>query len=116
MNQVIDFNWLVFGLSLAVSFLFGLFYALLVRLLSKLGVQGQTAILVAFGVGAILLLAVPMIGLLNAGILLAYFSASGIFMVIEYAHRVHLERQRDKNAATQIAEEALKHDDQTANR
>lgn len=115
MNQELAIDWQVFGYSLALAFAFGALYAWFVRYLSKQGVEGQTAYLVAFGVGFTLMLAIPLVGLLNVTIIIALFVASGFWMVIEYVQRLHLARKRDKESAEALAKEAL-HDDEASTR
>lgn len=107
MCQAIAPNWFVFSLTLADLLLFGIFYALLVRYMWVRKVEGQTAYMVVFGVGFALTASIFTFGLPVVGILFAYFGACGLPMVIEYAHRVHLERRRDVDAAASLAKEAM---------
>lgn len=115
MNQELAIDWQVFGYSLALAFAFGSLFAWLVRYLAKQGVEGQTAYLVVFGVGFTLMLAIPLVGLLDVTIIIALFGASGFSMVIEYVQRVHLARKRDKESAEALAKEAL-HDNEATDR
>jgi hypothetical protein len=97
-----------FGLTLAALFIFGLAYAALVRHISKVGMQGQTAYAVIGGVAVTLALATFVVGITTTLVLLACFSASGLPMVIEYVTRVHLEQRRDREQAAETAREFLK--------
>lgn len=101
--QLLDVNWTVFSLTLVLLFLFGVLYAWIVNVMSRSGVTGQTAFMVAVGVGVALIASIPTFGLVPVAILFAYFTACGTPMLIEYAARVHQERQADLEAAKHIA-------------
>lgn len=105
--EVIAIDRIVFSLTLAALFLFGICYALLVNWMSKKQVSGQTAYLVVGGVGITLVASIPTLGLTLVTILFSYFAACGLPMVIEYGVRVHQERRRDVEAASTLAREAL---------
>lgn len=92
-------NWLTFGFVLAVLFLFGCFYAVLVRFMAKRGADGQTAWMVVGGVAATLFGGVFVVGLWNALLMLACFAASGLPMVIEYVWRYESARRADHEQA-----------------
>lgn len=115
MVQEMDVNWTILGLSLAGALFFGVAYAWFVRWLASKSVEGQTAYLVVGGVTVAVLISIPSIGLLNAAILFAIFAACGLPMVLEYVARVHIERQRDLEAANALARESLD-DDTSADR
>ena len=113
MNQAIAINWIVFSLCLVNAMFFGIFYALFVRWISIKQVDGQTAYLVVGGVGVVLLLTIPLIGLINALVVFALFGAAGLPMVIEYVDRVHQEYRRDLQHAESLAREVVKNDNET---
>jgi len=100
-------NWTLFSITLAALFCFGICYALLVNLMARQGVSGQTAYMVVFGVTVALLAALPTFGLVFISMMFAYFAACGIPMIVEYAIRIHMERKRDAENAAQVAMEAL---------
>lgn len=116
MNQAMAFNWAFFGFILADALLFGIFYALFVRWISKAKIEGQTAYLVVGGVSAVLLLASVMVGLVSMAILFALFAAAGLPMVIEYVDRVHHERRRDLEALKRFAQEEVGDEHKAADR
>jgi hypothetical protein len=105
--EVIAIDQIVFSITLAALFLFGICYALLVNWMSRKQVTGQTAYMVVGGVSMGLIAALPTLGLTVVTILFFYFAACGLPMVIEYGIRVHLERRRDAEAAHALAKEAI---------
>lgn len=111
--QTSAMNWLVFGITLAALFFFGIGYACLVRWMNKNKVSGQTAYMVVGGVTVALIASIPTFGLLSIAILFSYFAACGFPMVIEYGLRVHDERRRDEMDAAALARETLSHVEQT---
>mgnify|MGYP001291913036 CR=1 FL=1 len=60
--QSLDVNWMVFGLGLVAAFIFGMVYAVLVRLASNRNWDGQTAWSVVVGVTFTLLTMIPFAG------------------------------------------------------
>jgi hypothetical protein len=122
--EVIAIDKTVFSLTLTALFLFGILYALLVNWMSQKKVRGQTAYMVVAGVSIGLIASIPTLGLTVVSILFSYFAACGLPMVVEYGIRVHIERQRDEDAAQSLAKEAITqaiieagdHDRQTSDR
>ena len=107
--EVIAIDKTVFSLTLTALFLFGIFFALLVNWMSQKNVRGQTVYVVIAGVSIGLLAALPTFGMTFISIMFSYFAACGLPMVIEYGMRVHIERQRDEDAAHALAKEAIQH-------
>ena len=105
--QTLSVNYPIFILTIVALFLFGVVYACFVHLLSKNEVHGQTAYLVVAGVGVTLIGSCALIGLLNVGLLLACFTASGLPMVVEYVNRTHKAQKRDKQDAKDVARDLL---------
>lgn len=105
--QEITLNWSTFGFVLVDVFFFGVLYALFVRWLWTKKVDGQTAWLVVGGVAVVLVLSIALFGLLIIAVLFALFAAAGLPMVAEYVERVHRIRQRDIEAAQQLARETV---------
>jgi putative flippase GtrA len=108
MAQQIAINWTVFGWSLAGIFLFGILYAVTVRLASKRRLMGQTAWAVVIGVSATLLAMIPTFGLERVAMMFCFFVASGVPMIIEYLLRVQDEIQQDQEEAQDLAKDLLK--------
>ena len=107
MFQQIVLNWSVFGFVLADAFFFGVCYALFVRWLWTKRVEDQTAWLVVFGVGFVLVLSIALFGLLIVALFFALFAAAGLPMVIEYVERVHRARKLDAETAKRLEKEAF---------
>ena len=105
--QFSDVNWTVFGWSLVGAFLFGVFYAILVRLASKRKWVGQTAWSVVVGVTFTLVAMLPVFGLFLVALVLCFFAASGTPMVIEYLTRIQAEMQQDFTQAREVNKELL---------
>lgn len=101
-------NWRLFGLTLAGAFLFGILFAILIRMGSRRQLVGQTAWAVVVGVTFTLLIMIPIFGLNRVAIMFCYFGASGVPMIVEYILRVQDEIQADKAKANGIAKDLLK--------
>ena len=111
--QSLAVSQMIFSLTLAGLFFFGIAYAFLVRWMADRKVEGQTAYVVIGGVAVALIGSIFTIGLVNMAILFAYFSACGLPMVVEYTDRVHKQRRTDLENAEALAKEVLNHDGQT---
>ena len=107
-SQTLAFSWPVFGLTLAGLFLFGIAYASLVRWMARHGIAGQTAYVVAVGVGITVLFAAALIGFWHTVLLLSCFAASGTPMIIEYVSRSAGQQYEDAEHAKKIARELMK--------
>jgi ABC-type methionine transport system permease subunit len=103
-----DIIWLDFGWTLAVAFLFGVLFALLVHWASKRQMVGQTAWAVVVGVAVTLLTMIPMFGLDLVALISCYFAATGIPMIVEYILRIQSDIQRDKEEAKGLAKDLVK--------
>lgn len=106
--QLKDLDQQVFSNSLALAFLLGVLYAMLVRWVAKKDLEGQTAWAVAVGVVMTLLAMIPTLGLETVAIVFCFFTATGIPMIVEYVQRVHSEKRRDKEGADELAKDILK--------
>lgn len=105
--QISAVIWPTFGLVLAALFLFGCFYAALVRFMAQRGADGQTAWMVVGGV-AITLCGGTVVGGLEAGLVfLACFAASGLPMVVEYVWRYESARRADHEQAKRHSKDDL---------
>jgi len=100
-------NWQLIALTLVILFVFGSAYSLVVRLIARRGIEGQTAYLVVLGSGITILGSAFLIGWVHALLVLACFGASGLPMVIEYVLRVSNEQRRDKEDAKAVARDLL---------
>lgn len=101
-------NWAVFGMCLALCFVFGIWYAWLVRWLAWHQIGDQTAYLVVLGVTVTLLLGGFVIGWGEMAAMFGLFAASGAPMVVEYITRTQAELRRDREQAERISRELLK--------
>lgn len=110
-----DANRTVLGWCLAASFVFGIFYSLLVHWISKKEWKGQTAWSVVVGVTFTLLAMVPVFGIDNVSIIFLFFGFSGTPMIVEYLLRVQQEIQRDQKRAQELTKEIL-NDTKSSNR
>jgi hypothetical protein len=104
--QEMGVNWAAIGQVMALAFIFGLFYAGLVRWMAVQDIEGLTAFIVAFGVLVTVLLTVFVVGWYPALVMLATFAASGAPMIVEYVMRVHAENKARREAITRDAEAA----------
>lgn len=105
--QLKDVNWTTFGFSLAGALVFGIFYSLLVRWVSRRGLEGQTAWSVVVGVTVTLLTMIPTFGVEMIALIFCFFAASGTPMIVEYLLRVQAEMQQDKRQAKELAKDLL---------
>lgn len=106
--QTIALNWTNYGWTLALAFLFGLLFAMLVRWASRREMVAQTAFAVVLGVTATLLIAMPFFGQMVIIYLFPYFIASGLPMIAEYILRMESRIREDKKRAQDIAKDFLK--------
>ena len=101
-------GWL-FGLVLALLFIFGYGYNWLVGWLERNGYEsGYTALLVVGGTAITLLGVVPLIGIKHTLVVLAAFAASGFWMVVGSWQRHRDAELRDQEDALKMAQEALR--------
>jgi predicted MFS family arabinose efflux permease len=103
--QPIDPNKMVFSLSLAGAFIFGVLFAAVVRKMSKRKMVAQVAWMVVVGVTATLLSMIPVFGLQNVAVMFLFFAASGIPMISEYILRVTKEAEDDAEKAKGLAKD-----------
>lgn len=113
MFQQIVLDWSTFGFVLADCFFFGVCYALFVRWLWIKKVEDQTALLVVFGVGVVLVLSIAFFGLYLVALLFALFAAAGLPMVVEYVERIHRSRTLDAETARRLEKEVIRADAST---
>ena len=106
--QQMDVNWMIFGWSVGCAFALAILYAVLVRWISKKGMEGQTAWAVVVGVSFTLLTMIPFFGLYAVAFMFCFFIATGIPMIVEYLDRVQKEMQQDKKKAQGLAKDLLK--------
>jgi hypothetical protein len=107
MDQI-AINWTIFGWSLAGAFVFGIVFASVVRWASKKHWVGQTAWAVVVGVGATLAAMVPVFGINLVAMILCYFVATGLPMIVEYLLRIQEEIKQDQDKANGLAKDLLK--------
>jgi hypothetical protein len=100
-------NWQFYGLTLAGEFVFGLLFAVLVRLASKRQIIGQTAFAVIIGVSATLLITIPVFGLNMVVSIFPHFIFSGTPMVTEYLLRLATAAEKDAEKAKDVAKDLL---------
>jgi hypothetical protein len=101
-------NWLAIGLTLALLFIFGILYAVMVRWMAKMHIiEGQTATVVVGGVLVTVLGSTVLNGWTATLLTLACFAASGLPMMAEYVMRVASEQKRDRDGADQVAKDLL---------
>lgn len=101
-------NGWVFFLAIIGLLAFGAIYNHIVASLEKKGHdRGYTAYLVVGGTLVTLLGAIPLIGLENAGKVLACFAASGLSMVIGSSQRHSQQREMFEQRMQEIVREAL---------
>ncbi len=90
-------------LSLAAALLFGIGYNWLTGYLEeKRYAEGETSLLVAGGVMATLLFAVPFIGWLKAGIVLLLFVITGTPMIVGSKIRQHRDMVRARGERAKL--------------
>lgn len=92
---------------LIYELLIGILYAILVRMMSRAGVRGQTAWLVVVGVAFTVSIAASLIGILHVVMLALCFTASGIPMIVEYVDRVHKEEKADQEIAAKVLDNVM---------
>jgi hypothetical protein len=106
MAQIV-IHWTNLGLSLAGAFLFGLFFAFIVRVTARKHWIGQTAWAVCVGVTGTLLTMIPVFGLNLVAWMLVFFAASGVPMIVEYLLRIQNAIQQDEKKAKDLAKDLL---------
>ena len=105
--QLMGINWQVFGWTLAGAFIFGIFFARVVRWAARKYIFGQTAWAVVVGDAATLAFMIPLFGIQIVAIVFCYFIASGIPMIVEYVLRVNDLYQKDTQNAQTHAKDLL---------
>ena len=103
--------WTIFSDILVLLFAFSLVYAVLIRYAANKGVEGQTAWAVVIGVGITVIAFIPIFGLIPVFMLLAGFSASGFFVIIEYLLRVYQARKKDIEDSNVVQKRMMQSDD-----
>jgi hypothetical protein len=101
-------DWAITGIGQVclVALAFGVMYALFVRWMTRKGLEGYTAFIVAGGVFGTLAIASLSIGVEAAALALLIFGFTGAPMIAEYVLRVHEERQYARERALQDARAA----------
>jgi hypothetical protein len=106
--EQIAINWQTFGWTLAADFLFGVFFAGVVRWASRRRLVGQTAWAVVVGVTVVLLSLIPTFGLFVIALVFGAFGAAGVPMILEYIDRVQKEIEADNAKSKGLAKDLLK--------
>lgn len=101
-------NWTVFGWTLALEFIFGIFFACVVRWASRRQMVGQTAWAVVVGVTIVLLIQIPLFGLFPIALIFGSFGAAGAPMILEYIDRVQKEIEDERTKSKGYAKDLLK--------
>ena len=104
-------NWLVYGWSLVISFIFGIIFAMIVRWAARLEIIGQTAWAVVIGVASVLLIMIPFFSLDLVVLMFPFFVSAGTPMIIEYIVRIQAGMKRDHDEAKDLAKDLLKRKD-----
>ena len=79
-----EFNSVMFLPTISLLIFFSIVYARIVRQMANKNIKGKTAYMVVGGVAFTLVASIPTVGWFPILILICYFAASGLPMVVEY--------------------------------